>query len=122
MAKFGEKWPKNDKIGQKMLFLNKVHAKFWYSETVSQIFCQFYIGNDNYFSLFVWHTKNELLKHFSTKIINISLFEKYCDVEIELANFNFQHQYLLQSLQYRYHSKDKAPIYHVIIIIVPKNY
>ena len=62
------------------------------------------------------------MNYFSTKIINISLFEKYCDVEIELVNLNFQHQYLLQSLQYAYHSKDKAPVYHVIIITVPKNY
>ena len=120
MAKIWTKMAKKWKIRPKTAFWGMLKAKFGNSESVSQFFCQFYIGNDISFSLFVVNTSNELLKHFRTKISNIWLFGKFCYFKVKWAYFDFLHQYLLQSLQYRYHLEHKAPIYHVIIITGPK--
>ena len=40
----GQNLGKNDQKITKSAKKSKKQAKFWYSETVSQIFCQFYIG------------------------------------------------------------------------------
>ena len=61
----GQNLGKNDQKMIKSAQKSKKQAKFWYSETVSQIFCQFYIEK---------HIFN-INKHWRVLLITFSIFQ-----------------------------------------------